>query len=197
MKISTILPFALVLIAAACTKRTDCPSYPSARLVWIPYAEGEQRTFECGNATQTFVFNDVYSTSHYTINTNESTLCECKAYSNSDIDSVNNIQIRCSSQNLKLRTHYMIEFYYYGTLSNYYVPLGLDFFEFDIMKEGAPVGAEHFNELQIGGKTYNDVLRVEIDTISNIKTKIYCIYLAAGTGLVQYDYKTGETFGLR
>lgn len=197
MRIRMILPLAIALLAAACTKRTDCPSFPLARKAWIPYEAGDQRTFDKTGASQTFVFNDVYTTKFYTINTNESSICECKTHSFSDIDSVNNIQVRLSAENMKLRTHYSVQFYHYGWLSNYYVTLGIDYFDFDIMKNGEPVGAEFFDQLQIGGKSYDNVLRIEVDTISNRNADIYCIYLASDIGLVQYDYKTGESFGLR
>lgn len=184
----------VTILFSTCSNDKDCSGFPEKRKVWFPYYKGELVNFSSGNASQTFAFNDVYSTLPYTIYGNESLDCECMIRCYSDIDSVNNIQMKCDAEKLKLRTEYKIQFQHFGWQSKYYVPTQIDFFEFDIKTDDEIEGAEIIDELELNNQIYNDVLKIEIDTISNKKTEIYKVYLAPECGIIRYDYRNGKSF---
>jgi len=79
-------------------------------------------------------------------------------------------------------------------LANYYVPRNIDRFTFSIKNDGTFENATLLNNVAIGGKTFDNVLVVEIDTIFVNTTDIYKLYLVKGNGVVRYDYRSGQSF---
>lgn len=191
------LPIILILMFSACNKETDCPSFPSAHLQWLPYKTGEQVIFVGPKGSQMFTITEAGHTRAYTIGNSEACDCEADAHSTSAIDSTSNIQLTCSAIKLNLRTTFEYKFSHYKYLSSYYVPLNIDNFQFSINKSGALENASEVGQITVGGQKYEDVIMVEIDTVGNRAAEIFRIYLAPGKGIVQYDYKSGESFGLR
>jgi len=184
----------VIALFSNCSNETNCSGFPENRIIWLPYNSDETATFSCSNSKQTFVFSDVYNTMPYTVHSNESRDCECIAHCYSDIDSVNNIQLKCDAEKLKLRTVYRIQFQHYGQQSSYYVPTHIDFFEFGIKTNDEAEGVETIAEMQINGQTYNDVLKIETDTFTNHSAKIYKVYMAPECGIIRYDYREGKSF---
>lgn len=191
------LPIVLILMFWSCNKETECPAFSSTHLQWLPYKTGEQVIFVGSKGSQMFTSTDVGHTRAYTIGNTEACDCEADAHCNSAIDSTSNIQLTCSAIKLNLRTTFEYKFSHYEHLSSYYVPLKIDNFQFSINNNGALENATEAGKITVGGQTYEDVIMVEIDTIGNRAAEIFRIYLAPGKGIVQYDYKSGENFGLR
>lgn len=196
MNIKRILPIILVVCFFNCSKKTDCPSYPYYHLEWLPYEKGEGITFTSNGSSQTYVFNDVFQTMQYTIGRNEACNCEAFAHAYSAVDSTGNIQLRCSSEKQSIRYNFAFEFQHYGMLANYYVPRNIDRFTFSIKNDGTIENATMLNDVTIGGKTFDNVLVVEIDTVFVNTTDIYKLYLVKGNGVVRYDYKSGKSYTL-
>lgn len=191
-----LLLLALGVCLFSCNKITDCPPYPNNYLGWLPYDNGGRVTFKSKNASQTYLFDDVFQTKQYTIGRNEACNCEAFAHANSSIDSVGNIQLRCSSEKQSIRFNFAFEFQHYGMLANYYVPLNIDRFTFSIKNDGTIEDASLQDEVMIGGRRFDNVIVVEIDTIFVSTSQIYKLYLAKDHGVVQYDYRSGESFVL-
>ena len=192
--IKKLLPVALVLLFVGCHKVTECPAYPDGHLEWLPYNRGGEATFTSNGASQTYKFDDVFATQHYSIGRTEACNCEAFAHAYSAVDSTGNIQLRCSSEKQKIRYNFAFEFQHYGMLANYYVPRNIDRFAFSIKNDGTIENATWSDSETIGGHQYNDVIIVEIDTIFVNTTSIYKLYLAKGFGVVRYDFHSGQSF---
>ncbi|MBO7496922.1 MAG: hypothetical protein J6T98_10240 [Salinivirgaceae bacterium] len=192
--IKKLLPAVLVLCFIGCHKVTECPSYSEDHLEWLPYDNGGQTTFSSGGSSQTYVFDDVFMTKQYTIGRTEACNCEAFAHAYSAVDSTGNIQLRCSSEKQKIRYKFAFEFQHYGMMANYYVPRNIDRFTFSIKNDGTVENATWKESEMIGGRMFDNVIVVEIDTIFVNTTSIYKLYLAKGYGVVRYDYRSGQSF---
>lgn len=191
-----LLPLVFAVCFFSCNKVTDCPPYPYNYLEWLPYDNGGHVTFRSEKASQTYMFDDVFQTKQYTIGRNEACNCEAFAHANSSIDSTGNIQLRCTSEKQTIRFNFAFEFQHYGMLANYYVPRNIDRFAFSIKNDGTIENATLRDSVMIGGRRFDNVIIVEIDTIFVSTAQIYKLYLAKEHGVVRYDYRSGESFVL-
>ncbi len=190
--------FSIAVVAAllaACSGKTDCPAFPQKSLQWLPYSNGQQVLF-CGSHQQTFSFSNVYFTSAYTIDVNEACDCEAVAYCITDIDSVRNLQLDLEGERHKTRVDFDFNIMHYGNRNGVYFPMSFDNFSFSLKDDGTITGATPVGSLEVGGTIFDDVIMVEIDTITNRSAAVYRIYLAPNTGIIRYQYKDGSSFNL-
>lgn len=193
----TLLILIFFALLIACSNETKCPQFPTQLQKWMPYANNEKAMFISSKEIQTFEFNNVYATPYYTIGGNEACNCEAIAYCNSNVDSVNNIQLTCSADKKAARTEFEYKFHHYAYKGAYYVPTTIDNFAFAIKKDGTLEYANAIDTLVVNKNTYTDVIAVEIDTVSKRSTLIYKVYIANGFGIVKYESKDGISYELK
>lgn len=184
MKNITRLLWILILLTG-CIGETDCPSFPDSRLSWLPYQQDSFIQFTDGIDTLFFVIDEASRTGNYSFKKN----CKCDCEANALFKT--SISYRLNA----------IEGYsnYYGDITEYQYRFiqysGTSFTSFDdffFRNENGTISSDLMEQYQIGDKTYNRVIKLDLDTISDNslnwrKPEIWRIIIADSIGIIQFN----------
>jgi hypothetical protein len=192
-----IVYLTLILLIPSCEYQIDCPGFPETHLVWMPYIQDEEFSLTDGIDTFQFIVKRIDIEKAYTYKgtkyfTRDYT-CFCSAYCTITgpkhvfplITFNGNAEEGTDLNGDSLTSgHFSINFSYSPTYQ---------FFEFhhhvwnnnvEKVFSSSPEHAEILSSYDNGYKIFNDVLKIESDTLLTDKL-IYQIYIAKNVGFIQ------------
>lgn len=175
----------MLCLLAGCTRYVECPAFPDSKLSWMPYQPDEIIKFSNGTDTIEIIVSDTSKSASSTLEKG----CSCECGGTAEFRTRENPQV-----NLMIKGYahgdinavdYEYSFIKYLDPYNGYASTYLFFFHDDDAKDA-------INGIEINSVIYNNVIKIEHDTIDNGNTnwkkpEIWRALIADSIGLIQFD----------
>jgi hypothetical protein len=197
-----ISPFALICTScgSACSKKIDCAGFNDQELLtWFPYKDNEQLVFKDSlNEEQTFTLKNTLTTQPYQSTAgvfSPPLYCDAqKVFESLERDSVKRVifsvtlavysdSVRTATLNINNSS------VYFNNLKD------TGFMQVYIAGSYPPRSKEKFATLNLGGKSFTNVMAVVRDTSLQKTQGIYKVYYAKNAGIIAYsEYPSLKTW---
>lgn len=189
-----IVYLTITLLISSCTYEIDCPGYPEKYLVWMPYIQGEEFSLTDGIDTFQLIVESTDITKAYTVKRSKllkdwEYFCDCHATSTISSDFFPGIVYRSENKEDKAAEYFVTFYHEYPNTAQVF---GFQDNNGDTIFATWPYqNCEILSSYDNGYKIFNDVLKIESDTLLLPEILlpdiiIYQIYIAKTVGIIQF-----------